>query len=120
MLHDQTRELAFRSESNAAALLPLLAPEESRAPTASLSPAKRAALIACFNGGGLHKRDGAWTALPASTFDKPVSGVTVADLGRDGMLTLNMLQGSASARLTTRGSWFARTAVTEMGERAAP
>jgi hypothetical protein len=119
MLSDQTRELAFRNESNAAVALPLLAPDESRAPTASLSPAKWAALIACFNGGSLHKRDGAWTALSASTFDKPVSGVTVADLGRDGMLTLSMLHGSASARLTTRGSWFARTAVTEMAERAA-
>jgi len=119
MLSDQTRELAFRNESNAAVALPVLAPDESRAPTASLSPAKWAALIACFNGGSLHKRDGAWTALSASTFDKPVSGVTVADLGRDGMLTLSMLHGSASARLTTRGSWFARTVVTEMGERAA-
>jgi hypothetical protein len=120
MLHDQTRELAFRSESNAAAHLPLLAPDELRAPTASLSPAKRAALVACFNGGSLHKRDGAWRASSASPDDKPVSGVTVADLGRDGMLMLSILHGSASARLTTRGSWFARTAVTEMAERDAP
>jgi hypothetical protein len=97
----------------------LIAPEESRAPTASLSPAKRAALIACFNGGSLHKREGAWAAPSASTYDKPVSGVTVADLGRGGMLTLSVLRRSASATLTTRGSWFARTAVTEMAERAA-
>jgi hypothetical protein len=120
MLHDQTRELAFRSEPSAAALLPLLAPDESRAPIAGLSPAKRAALIACFNGGSLHKRDGAWRASSASTDDKPVSGVTVADLGRDGMLMLSMLPGSSSARLTARGSWFARTAATEMTKRAAP
>jgi hypothetical protein len=120
MLHEQTRGLALRSESNAAGPLPLLAPDEPRAPTANLSPAKRSALIACFNGGGLHKRDGAWTALSTTTFDKPVSGVTVADLARDGMLLLSMLHGSASARLTTRGSWFARTAVTEIAERAAP
>jgi hypothetical protein len=113
MLHEQTRGLAFRSESNAARPLTLLAPDEPRAPTASLSPAKRAALIACFNGGSLHKRDGAWTTLSTIIFDKPVSGVTVADLARDGMLMLSMLHGSASARLTTRGSWFARTAVTE-------
>jgi len=120
MLHDQTQELAFRTESSAPAPLPLFAPGESRAPTACLSLAKRAALIACFNGGSLHKRDGAWTALSTTTFDKPVSGVTVADLARDGMLILSMLHGSASARLTTRGSWFARTAVTEMAERDVP
>jgi len=120
MLHDQTRGLASRSESNATSPLLLLAPDESRAPTASLSAAKRAALIACFNGGSLHKRDGAWTALSGSTYDKPVSGGTVADLGRDGMLMLSMLHGSASARLTTRGSWFARTMMAEMAERRAP
>jgi hypothetical protein len=76
------------------------------------------ALIAC-SGGSLHKRDGAWTALSTTTFGKPVSGVTVANLGRDGMLMLSVLQGSASARLTTRGSWFARTTMVEMAERAA-
>src|SRR5258708_29625328 len=117
---NQTGELASRSESNSAAAIQLLAPDESRAPIAGLSPAKRAALIACFNGGSLHKRDGAWRASSASADDKPVSGVTVADLGRDGMLVLSILHGSASARLTTRGSWFARTAVTEMAERDAP
>jgi hypothetical protein len=120
MQHDQTGRLPSRSESISHAALLLLAPDESRAPIAGLSPAKRAALIACFKGGSLHKREGAWRASSASTHDKPVSGVTVADLGRDGMLMLSILQGSASARLTTRGSWFARTAVTEMAERAAP
>jgi hypothetical protein len=120
MPHDQTGGLTSRSESVSAAVLRLLAPEESRAPTASLSPTKRAALIACFKGGSLHKRDGAWRASSASTDDKPVSGVTVADLGRDGMLMLSILHGSASARLTPRGSWFARTVVTEMAERDAP
>ncbi len=120
MLGDQTRELAFRSESNAAALLPLLAPDELRAPIVSLSPAKRAALVACFKGGSLHKRDGVWTGLSPTTFDKPVAGVTVADLARDGMLMLSMLPGRASARLTARGSWFARTALTEMAKRDAP
>jgi hypothetical protein len=117
MLQDHTGELASRSELNSAAPLPLLAPDEPRAPTAILSPAKRAALTACLNGGILHKRCGVWTAPSASASDKPISGVTVADLGRDGMLMLSMLHGSASARLTTRGNWFARTAVTEMAER---
>jgi hypothetical protein len=98
----------------------MLAPDESRAPIVSLSPAKRAALVACFNGGSLHKRDGVWTGLSPTTFDKPVAGVTIADLARDGMLMLSMLPGSSSARLTARGGWFARTAVTEMTKRAAP
>ena len=120
MLHDQTAGLTSRSESVSAAVLRLLAPDESRAPIASLSPAKRAALIACFNSGSLHKRDGAWRAASASTHDKPVSGATVADLGRDGMLLLSILNGRASARLTTRGSWFARTAAIDMAEWATP
>jgi hypothetical protein len=51
--------------------------------------------------------------------EKPISGATVADLGRDGMLTLTMLRGSASARLTARGDWFARTVATELAERGA-
>jgi len=68
---------------------------------------KRAALIACLNGGGsLHKQCGAWAASSGSAGDKPIFGITVADLGRDGMLTLCKLAGTASARLTTRGSWF--------------
>jgi hypothetical protein len=96
--------------------LPLLAPDEPRAPIAILSPAKRAALLACLNGGTLYKRCGMWTVPSASTYDKPVSGVTVADLRRDGMLTLTVLGSSTSVRLTTRGSWFARTAAAEMAK----
>jgi hypothetical protein len=96
-------------------LLP--ASDEGHAPTAILSSAKRAALIACLNGGSLHRRCGVWTVPNAS--DNPISGATVADLGRDGMLTLTMLRGSASARLTERGNWFARTVATELAERAA-
>jgi hypothetical protein len=120
MLQDHTGELASRSELNSAAPSRLLAPDEPRAPTAILSPAKRAALTACLNGGIFHKWCGVWTVPSASACDKPISGVTVADLGRDGMLTLSMLHGSASARLAPRGNWFARTAATEMAERAAP
>ena len=113
-------ELASRGNPNSAAPLLLLAPDEPRAPTDRLSPTKRAALIACLNGGGsLHKRCGAWAAFSASADDRPISGLTVADLGREGMLTLCRLAGTASARLTTRGSWFARTVVTETAEQAA-
>jgi hypothetical protein len=103
--------------TGAAAPFLLPASDEGRAPTAILSSAKRAALIACLNGGSLHKRCGVWTVPNAS--DNPISGATVADLGRDGMLTLTMLRGSASARLTERGNWFARTVATELAERAA-
>src|SRR6202011_1791557 len=96
-------------ENRATAMLH--ASNEQPAPTAILSPAKRTALIACLKGGGsLHKRYGVWVSEAAGTDDKPVSGMTVADLSRDGMLTITMLGKSASAKLTTRGSWFARTA----------
>jgi hypothetical protein len=115
MLQD-TGEPASRRELNSVALL-IPARDEPRAPTGILSPAKRAALTACLNGGTLHKRRGVWTAPSASARDKPISGGTVADLGRDGMLTLSVLHGSASARLTARGNWFARTVITEMAER---
>jgi hypothetical protein len=117
---DHTGVLASPSEPSSAA--PSLQPtsDEPRAPTAILSSAKRAALIACVNGGSLHRRRGVWTAPSAGVGDRPISGATVADLGRDGMLTLTVLQGSAYARLTARGSWFARTLVTELAERAVP
>jgi hypothetical protein len=79
---------------------------EPRALVAILSAAKRHALIACFNAGGLTKKDGAWHGLPNH---KPTSGVTIADLARDGMLTLTTDRRVVSARLTERGNWFART-----------
>jgi hypothetical protein len=119
MLQNHSEEPAW-GEPNSTTPLLLLAPDERRAPTAILSRAKRAALTACLNGGILYKRRGVWTAPSASPRDKPISGVTVADLGRDGLLLLSVLHGSASARLTARGSWFARTVVTEVAEQAAP
>jgi hypothetical protein len=93
------------AEAETAPLLPL-APSEPRALIAILSTAKRNALVACFNANGLHKKDGAWHGPPDG---KPVSGVTVADLARDGMLTLTTDHRLGSARLTERGNWFART-----------
>ena len=100
-------------ENRATAMLH--ASNEQPAPTAILSHAKRTALIACLKGGGsLHKRYGVWVSEAAGTDDKPVSGMTVAELSRDGMLTITMLGKRASAQLTTRGSWFARTAAAEM------
>ena len=91
-----------------------LAPNEPKAPIGILSAAKRAALIACLNGGGtLHKQRGVWTT---DSGEKRISGTTIADLGRDGMLTLTVLGRQASARLTARGNWFARTVAIEMAE----
>jgi len=82
------------------------APGEARALVAILSTAKRNALLACLSGNGLHKKNGAWHGPP---HEKPVSGVTVADLARDGMLALTTDHRLCSARLTERGTWFART-----------
>ena len=88
-----------------------LTTNEPRAPISILTPAKRAALIACLIGGGtLHKQRGVWTPASDGSCDKHIAGITVADLYRDGMLTITMLSKHASAQLTTRGSWFARTA----------
>ena len=103
-LHDAA--VGPASQNDCPARLLLLAPSEPRAPIAILSPAKRNALVACFNAGGLHKRDGAWHGLPGG---KPVSGMTTADLARDGMLTVTTNHRIGSARLTERGNWFART-----------
>jgi hypothetical protein len=88
-----------------ASSLPRL-PGDGRALVAILSTAKRNALLACLNGNGLYKKNGAWHGPP---HQKPVSGVTVADLARDGMFTLTTDHRLCSARLTERGSWFART-----------
>jgi hypothetical protein len=103
---DNAVELASWSEEIAPAPLLLLAPREPRAPIAILSPAKRNALVACFNAGELHKKGGAWHGPPGG---KPVSGITTADVARDGMLTVTTNHRIGSARLTERGNWFART-----------
>ncbi len=115
MIKDNLAEAASGSDPHPVPMR-LLAPDEPRAPIAILSPAKRAALLACWNGGSLHKRHGVWTSPSAITNDKPISGVTVADLRRDGMLTVTVLGRSASVRLTTRGIWFARTVAAEIAE----
>jgi hypothetical protein len=117
LLPDYAESLASLSEPSCAALLSLLAPDERRAPVGTLSLAKRAALLACLTGGSLHRRRGVWSVPSPDVCAKPISGVTVADLGRDGMLTLGTVDGQATARLTERGHWFARTAVTEIAER---
>jgi hypothetical protein len=98
-------------------LSPTLAPDEPSAPTSILTAAKRAALIVCLNGGGtFYNRRGIWGRPSPKPGDKRISGATVADLARDGMLSFNGVGRAASARLTVRGSWFARTAAVEMAE----
>ncbi len=113
----QEKVLEPASGSVSPALLPLLRPDERRAPIAILSSKKRAALVTCLSGGGtLRKHDGVWIAASARPGDKTIAGVTVADLGREGMLTLTVLRKGASAQLTNRGSWFARTAASQSTE----
>src|SRR5712692_6874967 len=101
MRQDNTCEPAPHHELISRAALPLLGTNEQRAQTSILSPAKRAALIACLKGDGtLHKRCGVWAPPSASTCEKHIFGVTVANLAREGMLTLTVVGRSASARLT--------------------
>jgi hypothetical protein len=99
---------AFRSETKSPS--PVLTLGEGEAPIADLSPSKRHALVSCFKAGGLNKKDGAWHGPRGS---KPISGITTADLARDGMLTLTVQQRNGSARLTERGNWFARTLLSD-------
>jgi len=86
--------------------IPQRVPSQPRAPIASLSAAKRRALLTCLNPSGLRKKAGAWHGGENA---KPISGATVADLARDGMLTLIWEHRPCSAQLTERGIWFAQT-----------
>jgi hypothetical protein len=84
----------------------LLDKGEPRARVAGLSLAKRYALVACLNANGLTKKSGAWHGAADA---RPVSGVTVADLARDGLLAVTIDHRLGTARLTERGTSFART-----------
>lgn len=105
-LQDNVGERASQRVPPSAGRSRLLAPDEPPAQIAVLSPARRNALVACFNAGGLHKKDGAWCG-PLGGMAQ--SGVTIADLARDGMLTVTKTNRLGSAQLTERGNWFART-----------
>src|ERR1700733_14266956 len=107
-LKDSSARSAFRRETKS--LSPVLAPTKGQAPIAELSPSKRHALVSCFNAGGQKKKDGAWHGPKGG---KPISGITTADLARDGMLTLTVQHRNGSARLTERGNWFARTLLSD-------
>jgi len=99
-------EPASRNETICSSSASFLAPGERHAPIEELSPSKKNALVTCFNAGGLNKKNGAWHGAFG---DKPISGITTADLARDGMLTVTTRHRTGSARLTDRGTWFART-----------
>ena len=94
-------------------LTPLVIANKQRAPVAVLSPTKRTAVIECFNNNGLHKRRGYWWGTPEG---KHISGVTVADLARDGIFSVIINFRHGSARLTERGQWFARTLIEAANE----
>jgi hypothetical protein len=76
------------------------------APVDDLSPTQRAALIECGDNGRLYKKNGVWRGSPAG---RGINGNTIANLGRDGFLIVSRDRRSASATLTERGEWFART-----------
>ena len=114
MNRNEAEHPSVRSEPTPCASVPWLGPEEARAPTENLSPTRLAALVACIKGDGtLHKCQGVWKSPCAGSCDRPIFGVTVADLSREGMMTVTGSGKNAVARLTVRGSWFARTAAAE-------
>ena len=106
MLKDNVAGPAPLNELISPAPLLLLAPNEPPAPIANLSPAQRNALVACINAGGLYKKAGAWHGPFGG---KPLSGATIANLARDGMMTVTTNHRLGSAKVTGRGNWFART-----------
>lgn len=111
--HPKQEENSSRDPTTAATF-PQLEPGERPAPIVILSAAKKAALVAFLHGdGALHKSRGVWTASPARASCARIYGMTIADLARDGILTVTMIGKSASARLTPRGAWFARTLAAE-------
>ncbi len=109
-LQDTAVVSAAWSEVIAPAPLFVLAPGERRAPIAFLTDSKRNALVVCFNSDGLKKKDGAWHGTPGG---KPISGITTADLARDGLMAVATKNRNGSARLTDRGNWFARTLLSD-------
>jgi hypothetical protein len=74
--------------------------EERHSHASDLSLADRTALIECGKTNGLHKDKGVWRG---SSDGKPISGNTVANLGRDGLMIVTKAERLGSARLTERG-----------------
>jgi hypothetical protein len=78
---------------------------EARALVSLLSTTDRMALIECLKNAALQKREGFWHGSPGC---KPISGNTIANLSRDGLLAVSKNHRYGSARLTERGKWFAQ------------
>ncbi len=108
MLHTENDARTFRDEPISSVSTRFLAPDEPRAPTALLSAAERSALVACLADGALCKQRNVWVS-PRDTNTRFAS-ITVAKLAREGMLRVSASGRRGVARLTPRGSWFARTA----------
>jgi len=72
-----------------------------------LTAAQCKALLACLQDGTLVRSCGAWRA--ERNADHRISSITIADLGREGLLNINISGKHKSAHLTEKGSWFART-----------
>lgn len=103
-LMDSTAKAASRRRSVFA--FSGLVARDREAPIAELSASKKHALVSCLNAGGLKKKHGAWHGAQGGM---PISGITTADLARDGLLILAVRDRKGSAQLTERGNWFART-----------
>ncbi len=70
-------------------------------------------MLECFNHGGLQKYKGSWYG---SLNGKPISGNTVANLGRDALLVITKNQQGGSAGLTERGERIARLLIEFAGQ----
>jgi hypothetical protein len=78
---------------------------DERDAMSQLSATSRGAIVECFNHGNLQKYKGSWYG---SLEGKPISGNTVASLGRDGLLAVIKDDRAGSANLTERGQRIAR------------
>ena len=74
-------------------------------PASILSPTERTALGECEKTGGLYKQDGVWRG---SSVGPPINGKTIANLARDGLLTVEKNGAVGSARLTDKGEWLSQ------------
>ena len=72
-------------------------------PASILSPTQRTALAECGKTGGLYKQHGVWRG---SSVGLPLN--TIANLARDGLLTVEKNGPVGSATLTDQGEWLAR------------
>jgi hypothetical protein len=78
---------------------------DERHAMSQLSATSRGAVVECFDHGRLQKYKGCWYG-PLD--GKPISGNTVANLGRDGLLAITKEKQAGSASLTERGHRIAR------------